>query len=269
VDSYTGIPWYLKRDNKTVDLGDPSEKDVHEGMKNLWWLDHGIDPGYSDSPDRDADDDGFSNREEYMAEKDPSDFSSYPELIDKLTVEKLINEEFKLDFNGKTGDNYKLTMLTIQNGRRVESRMREYIPAGAGDASVFFAELPAQYRFRLKDVVTEDVTNVKTGIVQPEDFAIVEDLKPNLKEAGRVYKIPYSGRGLIFSDYKVLLYLDAIGEEGNSFEVPENTRFSLPYKADAADKPFLFKEVSAAGDVIIEYEKDGQTKFLALPAPKP
>lgn len=269
VDTFLGIPWFLDRKGATVDLGEKNGAEVHEGIPNLWWLKYNIDPGYSDSPDRDADDDGFTNREEHDGKTNPTLFSDYPALIAKLKVEQLDNDEFLLDFNGNLGTDYKFTMRTRVNGKLVESRMKEFIKAGAGDESVFFATLPAQFRFRLKEVASRAVKNPNNGIVQDIDYAIIEDLKPNLKDAGRVYEVPYPGRGETFSDYKVHLYLDAIGEEGNTFVVPENTRFSLPYKADAADKPFLFKEVSEAGDIIIEYKEDGQTKFLALPNPKP
>jgi hypothetical protein len=269
VDTFVGIPWFLDSKGATVDLGEKNGAEVHEGIPNLWWLEHNLDPGYSDSPDRDADDDGFTNREEYDGKTSPILFSEHPALIAKLRVEQVDNDEFLLDFNGNLGTDYKFTMRTRVNGKLVESRMREFIKAGAGDASVFFATLPAQFRFRLKEVVTEAVKNENTGTEQDIDFAIIEDLKPNLKAAGRVYKVPYPGRGETYSDYKVHLYLDAIGEEGNTFVIPENTRFSLPYKADAADKPFLFKEVSDAGDIIIEYKEDGQTKFLTLPNPNP
>lgn len=268
VDAFVGIPWFVKPDGSTVDLGDPNGSPVHDPIPNGWWLTHGISPGFQDSPAQDEDGDGFSNLEEFMAETNPALASSFPALIDKVRVAELINDEFLLDFSGNTGDAYQLKMSTRVNGRIVNQKMKEYIAAGKGDASVFFATPPGQFRFRLNAVESRQVPLGNTGAMKTEAFAIVEDLKPNLKAAGRVYEVPYSGRGVIFSDYKVVLYLDAIGEEGNKFEVPENTSFSLPYKEDAADKPFLFKGLSDIGEVVIEYDDGGETKVLNLAVPK-
>lgn len=269
VDTFIGIPWFLKQDETTtVDLGNPDEPPVHEGIPNQWWLEHGINPGFADSPQRDADNDGFTNREEYEAETDPTLASSHPPLIDKLRVDQLIDNKFRLDFSGQDfAGGYKLKFYTNENGALREQTMDRFIPAGEGDASIFFAEPPAQFRFRLKAVEERQVENERTGVQTNENFAVVEDLKPNLKAAGTTYEIPYSGPGLVFSDYKAVLYLNAIGQADETFEVPVNTRFALPHDPDAADKPFLFKEVSNVGDVIIEWEEDGQTRFVSLQVP--
>jgi hypothetical protein len=265
VDTFVGIPWFLKKDGSTVDLGDASQQDVHKGIPNIWWLDNHLNPGFADSPEQDADDDGFSNREEFVAKTDPNAPSDHPPLIDKLLVKELINDKFLLDFSGDIGTSYKMKTETKINGRIEKGTTKDYIPAGEGDASVFFSGPPFQFRFRLKAVEERVVVNERTNVESKEKFAIVEDLKPNLK--GNVYEIPYGGQGLVFNDYKVVLYLDAIGEEGNKFEVPINTSFSLPYKEDAADKPFTFKGLSAAGDVMITYQTDGQPdqKDLVIP----
>jgi hypothetical protein len=268
VDVFVGIPWFVKSDESTVDLGDPSEKAVHPPIPNAWWLTHRINPGYKDSPDQDEDGDGFSNLEEYTGETNPTLASSYPALINKLVVAELIDDKFRLDFSGKAGGTYQLKMNVRVNDVLVRQKMKKYIPAGEGDASVFFATPTGQFRFRLKEVVNEEVPLGGTGAMRKEEFAIVEDLKPNLKAAGRVYKIPYSGRGLDFSDYTVVLCLNAIGEEGKIFKVPENTSFGLPYDEGATDKPFLFRGISEIGDVVIEWKEGGDIKVLNLPVLK-
>ena len=134
--------------------------------------------------------------------------------------------------------------------------------------AIFFADAPGQFRFRLKEVIEEKIVKPGTGLEMQEKFAIIEDLKPNLKAMGKTYKVPYSGRFVIYDDYQAVLTLEAIGEGGKEFEVPLNTTFSLPHDPKAAAKPFLFKEVTAAGDVRIEWEENGETQSVDLKVPK-
>ncbi|MGB0991092.1 MAG: Amuc_1099 family pilus-like system protein, partial [Akkermansiaceae bacterium] len=71
VNLLTGVPLYIRKGElkKPVDL--MNSENVHNGMKNQWFADNDIDIGFSDSPDRDPDNEGFSNREEYEAGTDP------------------------------------------------------------------------------------------------------------------------------------------------------------------------------------------------------
>ena len=63
VDLMTGVQLFVKRGspNDPVDL--LKSEPVHQDISNIWWIENNIDPGYSDSPERDPDKDGFSNRE--------------------------------------------------------------------------------------------------------------------------------------------------------------------------------------------------------------
>lgn len=267
IDVFVGIPWFVQQDGSTVDLGNPSEANVHEGIPNAWWLKYGISPGYADSPEQDADNDGFANREEYDAETDPMDPADHPALVTKLRVAKVIDNRFLLDFASTTDKEFKIKMRTRVNGRLVESKSA-YIPAGDPEKSIFFLKdgYPGQFRFRLKAVERRQIPLGNVG-VKMESFAIIEDLKPNLKAAGRVYEVPYTGSGIEFSDYKVMFFLDAIGKAEEEFEILENTTFALPNDDAATDKPFLFKGIAESGDVIIEWKEDGETKTRNLAVP--
>ena len=55
VDLFTGIPLFIARDHpdKPVDLY--TSPSVHSPIPNIWWIEHDLDPGYADSPSRDAD----------------------------------------------------------------------------------------------------------------------------------------------------------------------------------------------------------------------
>jgi len=85
VNLMTGVPLFAKRGQlNPVDL--PVSAPVHPPIPNSWWLNNDIDPCYSDSPELDPDEDGFSNKEEFLAKTDPNKFDSHPNLITKLNV---------------------------------------------------------------------------------------------------------------------------------------------------------------------------------------
>ena len=58
VDLFTGIALFIKSSEpeKPVDL--IKDAPVHDGIPNTWWLEHRLDPGFADSPNRDPDEDG-------------------------------------------------------------------------------------------------------------------------------------------------------------------------------------------------------------------
>ncbi|NIP94158.1 MAG: hypothetical protein GWO24_12170, partial [Akkermansiaceae bacterium] len=66
ITNFVGTSLFLKKNSDlAIDLGDESNAEVHPPIPNQWWLDYRIDPGYADSPQRDPDQDGFTNFEEF------------------------------------------------------------------------------------------------------------------------------------------------------------------------------------------------------------
>jgi hypothetical protein len=264
-DMFTGIAWFLPKDSEQpVDLLAPDEPPVHDPIPNVWWIENGIDPGYADSPDRDADNDGFTNEEEFLAETDPQDPSDHPPLGSKLRLVSLEKLSFLLNFSSDIGDNQY--QFKYEDTKPAGNRTDGYV--GRGDS--FFKTTPALQRFRLKEVVEEEVVNERTKVASKRKFAFVEDLKPN--KSGKTYKIP---RGIkaaerklfIQRDYTAVLVLAAVGQGAIEFKVEENTRFSLPFDENAAEKPYLFREVRNDGTVVFEWQEDGGIKTLELLPP--
>ncbi len=66
-----------------VDIYEPTVEPIHAGIPNVWFLKHGLIDALSlsDGPMKDSDGDGFSNREEFDAETDPSKADSLPSLV--------------------------------------------------------------------------------------------------------------------------------------------------------------------------------------------
>lgn len=262
VDLLTGIPWFVQREGqKPVDLGNPKEPAVHEGIPNIWWIENDIDPGFADSPLQDPDKDGFTNGEEYLAKTDPNDAKSYGDLSTKIRLVELIKEPHLLRLSSEAGKTYKFQYEDRFTGRRRQVSS-QYIPAGEDDKSIFFDKEPVKGKFKLLSVERKNVIQESTGTEVEELFATVEVLTGS--KIGTQYVVPKRNRQFVVRNYKANLVLAAIGEEGNNFEVEENTRFSLPHDPAATDKPFLFKGVENDADVVIEWQKDGETKQLIL-----
>lgn len=262
VDMLTGIPWFLSKDEmKEVDLGNPNEEPVHPPIPNSWWLENNIDPGFKDSPQRDPDGDGFTNEEEYLAKTSPNDAKSFGERITKVELVKLIKEPYRLELSSESDGKYVVKYEDLFTGKQRRNRS-DYIPAGDEQGSVFFKNLPAQFRFNLIKVERRKIENPRTKVMEEKLFATVEVL--NGPKKGTQYEFARGNRNYIVRDYKVMLVLNATGEGGNQFEVLENDTFALPFDSDATEKPYKFKGVDENGSAVIEWQADGETKTKIL-----
>ncbi len=259
VDLFTGVSLFAKKDaqDRPVDL--LKSEPVHQGIPNTWWLKYGIDPGFGDSPDRDPDKDGFTNREEYIAKTDPTDFKDLPNPVHKLKVASVKTTQVHIkptDF----GDGNSVFKLESKSGKRV-NRMAPK-PVKPGQVIQFLGPL-MQKRFKYAAIEKEELPN---GIT--ESIWVIEDLKPN--KEGKKYRFDKRGnmpgapgRQFGIMDSTVEFSLQALGQEGKPFNLEENTRFSLPFDAKAKDKPYLLKKVDRENlRVEVEYTDKAGKKQL-------
>ena len=267
VDVMTGVPLFAKRGDlmNPVDLGLDAVA-VHSPIPNSWWLENGIDPGYSDSPDRDPDEDGFSNREEFVAKTDPNEFKSHPDPVTKLQLRSVKTTQYFLKPSGFGGGKFKFKLLNTRGSER--NMMNDPV---VKDGVILFKDALMKDRFKFKGL--EEMEVKKSGITQKVRIWVIEDLKPN--KIGTEYRFNKSGKrvgdgpsGII--DSTAELALQALREGGNPFKIEENTRFSLPYKAGATEKPYLLKKIDLQTKTVeIEYlDGEGNKTPLVLPFPK-
>ncbi len=264
VDVFVGVPLFAKKSEgngqaKPVDL--LNDADVHAGIKNTWWIEYGIDPGYADSPDRDQDNDGFSNRDEYDAKTNPIDPKSFPSLVTKLKYVKDKSLQFLLSFSSSIGPQQYQFKYADSTDASKTYRTKEFI----GDGGTLFTEGPCKDRFRLKKVETKTTQNEKTGINETIEWAFIEDLRPN--KVGRIYEIPRRLRDSDLNKYyqydrTAVLNLAAIGEGGKEFEVEEYTSFSLPF--NKGDKKYRLILVSPESITVEWKDADGKTQQLEI-----
>lgn len=256
VDLFTGVPLFVNKNdlNNPVDL--PESDDVHPPIPNEWWIENRIDPGFGDSPQRDEDEDGFSNLEEFLAKTDPNDNRKYPSLILKLSyvgdesVRWVLRPGFD-DGNGAFSFKYEDTAGRANNTGAAN-------PIAPGE--LLFKNEPMEGRFKLIESVVRKEKKERIGIEVDVTIVRVEDQKPNKK--GTVYEIPSqfnTGLARQFShfDRTAILSLEALGMSGQEFKVEEQTEFPLP--PDAEEKRFKLTEVTAEHIVVLEKLEDGKT----------
>jgi hypothetical protein len=249
VDLFTSIKLFIKNSEpeKPIDL----EKDapVHEGIPNTWWLENRIDPGYGDSPDRDPDEDGFSNKDEFAAKTDPNSAKSHPSLIAKLMYVK--DESLAWVVRPGFGDagKFSFSYEDSKNGRNKVS-------AGemVGPNEIFFAKEPMKGRFKLLGHEVRKEMNKRTNVEMEVTMVRIEDQRAN--KQGTVYEMPSplsdDDRKIPFIQYDrtAVLSLEALGLDGKEFKVEENTTFGLP--SDSAKKDYLLKKVTP-DSITVEY----------------
>ncbi len=276
VDLFTSVNLYTK-DGRTSDLLDllTMPDPVHPPIPNQWWVDHRIDPSYSDSPQRDQDGDGFTNLEEFTDKTDPNDAKDLGSLVNKLEVVTVESDMWLLLFKSVLGEGFQFDLLYKPFGGRSETNR---IPASEAIAKgdTFFKEDPGKARFKLKDIEAREEDG-PTGR-RPRNWAIIEDLSEQKK--GKTYELmfnlpPVQRPGSTQYDHNVVFRLNAIGEEGNQFKVEESGSFSLPGGGEEKSYKLIEVKLEAPGPavrkavaVVVQYEVDGETKTREIPVPQ-
>lgn len=262
VDLFTGVALFVNKNepNKPVDLGGPGVDPVHDPIPNKWWIDNRIDPGFGDSPQRDADEDGFSNIDEFTAKSDPNDAQDYPSLISKLSYVGDESMEWVLRPGFETQGAFTFE-YSDGAGKRNKINPANPVPPG----QVFFAEGDAKGRFKLLGSEKRKEMNEAIRAEQELTYVTVEDQKPN--KLGTKYEIQAlfrkgDARKFSYFDRTAILTLDALGLAGKEFRVEENTAFSLPPGAENSN--YKVTEVTPDRVTVEMTDKDGKTKTYGI-----
>ncbi|MGC4015244.1 MAG: hypothetical protein QM755_12120 [Luteolibacter sp.] len=265
VDLFVGIPLFLKRgETNAVDPVDGSE--IHAGIANKWWIENNIDPGYADSPQRDEDNDGFTNLEEYTEKTNPTDPNSHPSLVTKLKFVRDDSLQWLLAPGMELAPGqFTMQYFDLKDGKQRTNKASAVNPVNTGDT--FFRDGPAMVnRFKLLSSEKVKEMNPSTHSEDDRTYLTIQDLQDNKKDVK--YRIPNNipdGRKKDFFQYDrdAVMTLEAVGQGGVEFKVQENTRFALP--STAPKKEYLLKKVTPEG-IEVEYTTpSGETKTLAIP----
>jgi len=268
VDIFVGIPLFADKNNPNVPVDPLSTKmkEVHPGIPNKWWIETGADMTHADSPDRDDDGDGFTNRQEFDDKTQPVDPKSHPALVKKLAYVKdestMWYVQFGLESSGKWAPRF--VGVTPDKKTKLQNRVSAVEMLSPGDN--FFKEGEFANRFKFTGLEEREVKSERTGLVQRVKIAKYDELKPN--KVGEHYE---SQAGLPDAELEAKAYYDriavldlrAIGYGGKDFKVEEKTKFALP--PDAPEKNYLLKKVTPQS-IEVEYtDADGKTQTQEIP----
>jgi len=252
VDLFVGIPLFADKNNPNEPIDLIDGKEVHSGIPNRWWIENGADITFANSPDRDDDSDGFSNREEFEAKTKPTDPKSIPALVNKLAYLKDESIMWYVQFGLESGGKWapKLVALT-HDKKKLTNKVSAVAMLNVGDT--FFAEGTMAGRFKFTGIIEKEVVSERTKLKQMVKFGQYEELKENKK--GEKYESQYGLpdaqlEASAYHDRTAVLDLRAIGYEGKEFKVEERTRFALP--PDGKDKAYLLKKVTPES-IEVEY----------------
>ncbi|MGJ8697159.1 MAG: Amuc_1099 family pilus-like system protein [Verrucomicrobiaceae bacterium] len=267
VDLFASVDLFVK-DGKVEQVVDILEEPpVHPPIPNEWWVKHRIDPSFSDSPQQDADRDGFANIEEFEEGTNPADDKSYPALVNKLEVKKIDSTYWLVELNSILGnDDFQ---FRYRDSNKKEIRMRALDNVKIGD--VFFNEEPANGRFKVIEKAAEmiEVNGRQRELV----YAVIEDLAPNKK--GTRYKAPYRtprGREPMYFQFDnvVTFELNAAGQQGKTHTVKENESFKVTVDGKTYEYRLASVDMGERPNtdpvaVIVEYDDNGEKKTREIP----
>lgn len=262
VNLFTGIALFVKSSEpeKPVDL--LKDAPIHPPIPNTWWIENRIDPGFADSPQRDPDDDGFSNLEEYEAKTDPNASKSFPSLIAKLMYVKDDSLVWVIRPGYGSGDEFP---FSYEDGKGRKNKVKAADMVGPGE--LFFENEPMKGRFKLLGHEVRKELNPKINVEMEVTIVRIEDQKANKK--GLVYEFPSPlaedrKKDHVKFDRTAVLSLEALGLNGKEIMVEENTAFALP--PSAATKDYHLKTVTP-NSISVEYT-DASGNRLTVEIPK-
>jgi hypothetical protein len=260
VDLFTGIPLFVSSaaPERPIDL--KKDSPVHDPIPNTWWLEHRIDPGFADSPNRDPDDDGFSNLEEYQAKTDPNSAKSFPALIAKLLYVKDESLTWVLLPKYGSDGSFPFNYEDSKGGKNKASAAEMIAPGG-----LFFTSGVMANRFKLLGAEERKEFNKKINVERDVTIVKIEDQRPNKKGVVYEFPAPLSDERKIEHlkyDRTAILSLEALGMDGKEFKVEENTSFALP--PGSSKKEYRVTAVTP-DSVTVEYpDASGEMKTVEI-----
>lgn len=169
---------YLENEGRLVDIKD-GKQELFPGIPNEWIFKHDLNYEALDLPDQDEDKDGYTNREEYMAQTDPKDAKSHPDLWSKLRLQKVDEEQLGLKFmqaQDKKSPTGERTLTEIQINTTLPNcdRVSDFYEVGeplriqGRDASGTVQEEPANF-----EIIRAYYANPNASAMEDEDPVVV------------------------------------------------------------------------------------------------
>ena len=219
--------------NEVIDILDPTAPEIHAGIENSWFINHGLTDALcvSNGPELDPDEDGFTNAEEYKLKTNPVAKEDAPKLhgtdyIKLATVSKK-NTGAYIHLESTNADNKDLKFdsdvdaVTIKifakkdDTQPIKGLTKEALKPG----DTFGISEKEPQRFKLVEI--------KCGN-DDAHIIVVDTLAPKQDEKAGFAITPEKKNRKRIQDTWVTLKPTAGTKKGEAFEVLIGTEFSLP-----------------------------------------
>lgn len=226
VNSFIAYPIYGVKD--TPGLVELNPDTLFHGIPLKWWKKYEMnDYQFSGAAEKDNDEDGFTNEEEYAGGKEegtsPIDPKSHPDLLKKLKLVDSKKTTYRIQWSFVDADRANMTFTL---GRRTS-----YDICKVGNTFPT-KEQPEAFLNRFK--VKSKGKGINPATKSEEEYFEIEDTKKDIP----ALKLWRSDGPTNFLDWTAKLQLDT-PNGGDPFEVSEGGDFSLPYKEGG--KGYKFK----------------------------
>ena len=119
-----------KDDDGTLKLIDPVEggENLHPPITNAWLIQYGLDYADANIKEKDNDNDGFTNLEEFTASTNPVDPKSTPPSFTKLQLLAFKPKPFRLVFKGDGGTEgatFQINFKDLKGAARTQYRKKD------------------------------------------------------------------------------------------------------------------------------------------------
>jgi len=220
VYSFIAFPVYGVKGTPGIDELGPER--LFHGIPLKWWKEHNL-KGYqfSGGGEKDTDEDGFNQKEEYEAKTDPTKLSSRPDLLKKLQLLDSTKKRYRIQWSRVDDDRANMT-FTLRKTTYDICRVGDTFPA-SGQPEEFLN----RFKVKSKGMGPNPTTNSE------EEFYEIEDTQKDIPP----YKMWRSDGPRKFIDWIAKFKLNT-PDGGEAFIVPEGGEFSLPYKKGAKGYKF-------------------------------
>lgn len=225
---------YLLKDDRLVDILE-SGNELFQGIPNGWILEHGLDYMDAGLPDRDPDEDGFTNGEEFAAKTNPRDKSSQPEEWTKLRLAEFQNEQMQTIFTGKDDQGRALINSVAATSGDLRGKTIGPTKAYAPGETIMVAKYKTGFSvtydeektpFKLKEFRTEKRPN--TRITNPDGTPQMDEIEIALLESGEAdgTTVALEARKPVTSPYSLAILQDT-RPGGGSQQVRAGQTFTI------------------------------------------